>query len=135
MSGTLTVSDRQSLIRLASTMEKGSEERKAILAGLSKKGFDMVDAIDLRGEVEDSFQSMLPNGVRGEVDEVVEISPRDAVVTAFLSFDLRKLKTPKDVATVVEFLMKETQGPTAAEALSFMTGGKGYGHPILKVRF
>ena len=136
MSRTLTAADRSSLIRLASTMEKGSPERKAILAGLSKKGLDMVDAIDLRGGVEDSFQSMLPNGVRGDLDEVVEISPRDAVVTASLSFDLRKLKTPKDVATVVEFLMKETQGPTAEQALRFMVDPtyKGYGHPILKVR-
>jgi len=36
MSKTLTASDRKTLIRLASTMEKGSPERKAILAGLSK---------------------------------------------------------------------------------------------------
>ena len=37
MSRTLTASDRRRLIRLASTMEKGSEERRAILAGLSKQ--------------------------------------------------------------------------------------------------
>lgn len=36
MSRTLTAADRSALIRLASTMEKGSPERKAILAGLSK---------------------------------------------------------------------------------------------------
>lgn len=35
MSRKLTASDRNSLIRLASAMEKGSPERKAILAGLS----------------------------------------------------------------------------------------------------
>ena len=40
MSRTLTASDRRSLIRLASTLPKGSPERKAILAGLSKKAFD-----------------------------------------------------------------------------------------------
>ena len=34
MSRKLTASDRSALIRLASTMEKGSEERKAILNGL-----------------------------------------------------------------------------------------------------
>lgn len=34
----LTASDRQSLIRLASTMEKGSSERRAILSGLGKVG-------------------------------------------------------------------------------------------------
>ena len=36
MPRTLTASDRSSLIRLASTLEKGSEERRAILAGLKK---------------------------------------------------------------------------------------------------
>ena len=41
MSRTLTASDRKALIRLASTMEKGSPERKAILAGLGKKAGDL----------------------------------------------------------------------------------------------
>jgi len=36
MSRTLTASDRKTLIRLASTMPKGSEERRAILAGLRR---------------------------------------------------------------------------------------------------
>lgn len=36
MSRTLTAADRSALIRLASTMEKGSEERRAILHGLQK---------------------------------------------------------------------------------------------------
>ena len=36
MSRTLTSSDRKALIRLASTMSVGSEERRAILAGLRK---------------------------------------------------------------------------------------------------
>jgi hypothetical protein len=36
MSRKLTASDRRSLIRLASTLEKGSDERRAILAGLKK---------------------------------------------------------------------------------------------------
>lgn len=36
MSRKLTASDRSRLIRLASTMEKGSPERKAILTGLQK---------------------------------------------------------------------------------------------------
>ena len=34
----LTSSDRKSLIRLAASLPKGSEERRAILAGLNKKG-------------------------------------------------------------------------------------------------
>ena len=40
MSRTLTASDRSALIRLASTMEKGSEERRAILAALSNHWAD-----------------------------------------------------------------------------------------------
>ena len=36
MARNLTASDRKSLIRLASTLPAGSEERKAILAGLEK---------------------------------------------------------------------------------------------------
>ena len=36
MSKSLTAADRSSLIRLASTLPKGSEERRAILAGLQK---------------------------------------------------------------------------------------------------
>ena len=46
MSRTLTASDRSALIRLASTLPAGSEERKAILAGLSKKarGYPRTDA-------------------------------------------------------------------------------------------
>jgi hypothetical protein len=36
MAKTLTATDRSALIRLASTMGKGSPERKAILKGLSK---------------------------------------------------------------------------------------------------
>lgn len=37
---TLTASDRRSLIRLASTLPKGSKERRAILAGLSKAAME-----------------------------------------------------------------------------------------------
>jgi len=46
MSRTLTASDRKALIRLASTLEKGSEERRAILSHL-KMGLDF-KSIDQR---------------------------------------------------------------------------------------
>jgi len=39
MSRTRTASDRSALIRLASTLPAGSDERRAILAGLSKSSF------------------------------------------------------------------------------------------------
>ncbi len=42
MSRTLTAADRSALIRLASTLPVGSDERKAILAGLSKKSAKFV---------------------------------------------------------------------------------------------
>ena len=38
MSRALTASDRSSHIKLASSLEKGSEERRAILAGLKRTG-------------------------------------------------------------------------------------------------
>jgi hypothetical protein len=41
MAKTLTAADRKALIRLASSMEKGSPERKALLAGLKKTASDV----------------------------------------------------------------------------------------------
>ena len=43
MSRSLTASDRASLIKLASSLPKGSPERKAILAGLVKTSSDELD--------------------------------------------------------------------------------------------
>jgi len=40
MARTLTASDRKALTRLASTLEKGSDERRAILSFLKKEGMD-----------------------------------------------------------------------------------------------
>ena len=47
MSRALTAADRSALIRLASTMEKGSDERRAVLAGLCHRTAD-----DAHGELE-----------------------------------------------------------------------------------
>ena len=49
MSRTLTASDRSRLIRLASTMEKGSEERRTLLAELQKRAAEPVsyDSIEV----------------------------------------------------------------------------------------
>lgn len=53
MSRTLTAQDRASLIRLASSLPKGSPERKAILAGLGKVasglGMSHDDLIEVEG--------------------------------------------------------------------------------------
>ncbi len=53
MPRTLTAADRSALIRLASTMEKDSPERRAILAGLSKKAEDVYQTgtLDLKSLV------------------------------------------------------------------------------------
>ena len=57
MSRTLTAADRSALIRLASTMPVGSPERKAILAGLSKKA----EAPAPRGVDTDAWQQFSGN--------------------------------------------------------------------------
>jgi hypothetical protein len=65
MARTLTASDRSALIRLASTMEKGSESRRAILAGLQKTAADRVGPyIEFDGKVWVSQfgDTMLPSG-------------------------------------------------------------------------
>lgn len=48
MASNLTASNRKSLIRLASTLPAGSEERRAILAGLSKSAADVDPKAELR---------------------------------------------------------------------------------------
>ena len=57
MSRTLTASDRKRLIKLASTMPAGSEERKVILAGLSKaaKSMDRMEYLDVTGKNWDGY--------------------------------------------------------------------------------
>ena len=64
MARTLTASDRKSLIKLASTLPKGSPERKAILAGLADSASrgtfkkDVLAALpSLKGEVEDAVKA------------------------------------------------------------------------------
>ncbi len=59
----LTASDRKTLIRLASTLPKGSEERRAILAGLSRKA-----SRKSGGHVGDSVKAMLEGAHRSTVD-------------------------------------------------------------------
>ena len=61
MSRKLTASDRKALIRLASTMEKGSPERKAILAGLGKKA-NSLDSLEkyLEKDIEKCVYGIMP---------------------------------------------------------------------------
>ena len=46
MARTLTASDRRSLIRLASTMDPGSPERRVILVGLAKRAAESFDSFE-----------------------------------------------------------------------------------------
>ena len=61
MSRTLTASDRSALIKLASTLPKGSPERKAILAGLGKKA-DSLDSLEeyLEKDIEKCVYGIMP---------------------------------------------------------------------------
>lgn len=80
MSRKLTASDRNSLIRLASAMEKGSPERKAILAGLSKsaraRGPIWVDVLKDRWNDLHDFESAL-DGVAQEYDVAASYTSGD----------------------------------------------------------
>lgn len=63
MTRSFTASDRSALIRLASTMKKGSEERRAILHGLQKSAgaprilYPVVDAVLDALDAEEAWQS------------------------------------------------------------------------------
>ncbi len=79
MSRTLTSADRSALIRLASTLPAGSAERKAILAGLSKKaeapaprGVDMDAWQQFSGDVDKSVAMLEKAGAR-----LVKYDPND----------------------------------------------------------
>tara|TARA_B100001094_G_scaffold330824_1_gene397106 strand:- start:2035 stop:2541 length:507 start_codon:yes stop_codon:yes gene_type:complete len=79
MSRTFTASDRRSLIRLASTLPVGSDERKAILAGLSKqaeapapRGVDMAAWQQFSGDVDKSVALLKKAGAR-----LVKYDPND----------------------------------------------------------
>ena len=72
MSRTLTASDRKALIRLASAMEKGSPERKAILAGLFSD-FDDLDIDPDRMEGMNKIENMIKplTKRRGALEKIV----------------------------------------------------------------
>ena len=75
MSRTLTAADRSALIRLASTLPAGSDERRAILAGLNKQSseedwahaylrwFDGV--VDLVGDLDKGMVERLSAAISG----------------------------------------------------------------------
>ena len=88
MSRTLTASDRKTLIRLASTLPAGSEERKAVLAGLSKVASSDRHPRTLRADlsrhpykreleaIAKKFSDFWgSNGVSYAIDEVIEDEP------------------------------------------------------------
>ena len=81
MSRTLTAADRSALIRLANTLPVGSEERKAILAGLKKSAGDLdalkVDFWKIRTpvlELGDYLNTGLPPGVEKALEQFVSQS-------------------------------------------------------------
>ena len=63
MARILTASDRKTLIRLASTLPKGSDERKAILAGLSKSAKTYTIMFTVPSNWDESDDDMLEDWV------------------------------------------------------------------------
>jgi hypothetical protein len=76
MAKTLTASDRKSLIRLASTMPVGSDERKAILAGLSKTAKAPVPEAGQWIRIVDPSDSWAEDGGWGIWQEVTWVAPK-----------------------------------------------------------
>jgi hypothetical protein len=73
MSRTLTAADRKALIRLASTLEKGSDERKAILAGLETQAPTVKSAArDL--DITDEFKSLADKYASAVADFVASLT-------------------------------------------------------------
>ena len=74
----ITASDRSALIRLASSMERGSEERRAILAGL-KMAAPSLDSVVL-GALREGRWSRLPRiGEFRVVNGLIDVSVRSLV--------------------------------------------------------
>ena len=75
MSRSLTASDRKALIRLASTLPKGSDERRAVLAGLMDLGGTGTTA-QVREDIEEFLSSIFGHQIkvmkRGDVMGVRE---------------------------------------------------------------
>jgi hypothetical protein len=81
MSRTITAADRSALIRLANSLPAGSEERKAILAGLKKSAGDLAGLkADLEKiripvlELGDYMGTGLPSGVEKALEQFVSQS-------------------------------------------------------------
>jgi hypothetical protein len=69
MPRSLTSSDRASLIRLASSLPKGSPGRKAILAGLSKASYDRRLVEDNVAPPKGKLNAWIPHGSLGGINE------------------------------------------------------------------
>ena len=70
MSRTLTASDRKSLIKLASTLPKGSPERKAILAGLFSSDIDP-DRMEGMNKIENMIKPLTKRN--GPFDKIIKL--------------------------------------------------------------
>ena len=67
---TLQASDRRSLIRLASSLPKGSENRRAILAGLKKARIEAGDPTEFSDDVKDESVNIRTGGISGGKFEI-----------------------------------------------------------------
>lgn len=118
-SRTLTASDRSSLIRLASSLPKGDEMRRAILAGLSKSALtagtvrafievasSKLTQYDQRLEAKQPNMYRLGhylralNEVRGDVKDVMDDAGPEALGRLRASFERRFRSLPPITATI-----------------------------------
>jgi hypothetical protein len=101
----LTAADRKSLIRLASTLPAGSDERKAILNGLAK-----TSRKDARKAVREAFAEL--KKTRMAYIDMIQARTEDLIVQAVeaeRSGDRSKLWDPSDLDANAEDLMEKAK--------------------------
>ena len=74
MATSLTASDRKALIRLASTLPKGSKQRQAILAGLPKQASDDTNTYDITLTVSVTVPEDYDEDDRGDATEIARMA-------------------------------------------------------------
>jgi hypothetical protein len=125
----LTASDRTHLIKLASELPKGSEERRAILSGLSKKGSEAVFEVPLK----------VPY-VTGKADDELgfdEAGTNDLTIEALKKYlsvrktgDLRAMGDGYGLSDTEAKLLQEAFRANSSKKLGVMDDGGGSYAPV-----
>jgi|SaaInlV_200m_DNA_4_1039719.scaffolds.fasta_scaffold24874_2 hypothetical protein len=126
MSKSLTASDRSALIKLAHSLEKGSDERKAILAGLKKASFAATrpptseEMEDLGPKARRALESYLGRNFR------ITNDPRNADQVDFVEDNPRAPGSFKEDGVVWTFGSDMDSGKSAVQAESKVGYGTWY---------